>query len=215
MINVDRSIVPVPTIRKNYTEQVELYEVLGKIFLNKCYLCETYEPNPTCFEIEHFIPHKGDLKLKYQWENIYLACGEPCNSYKGTILDLLDPCNPAHDVERSIIYEVTPVEHEPHFYALEEQNPTIVNTCNLLENIHNGHHEKSKGKTSSLRNAIKRRVTELKNEMLAHYRAKESSKSVDRQRAEQRIRKIVSRKSPYTMLMRSIAKEHGFDYLFD
>ena len=90
----------------------------------------------------------------------------------------------------------------------------IVNTRELLDKIHNTHNKDDKGETTSLRHAIRRRATELIWAMRDYFRAKDRNNDIEMQRAEQKIKDIVSRSAPYTMLMRSLAKD-DFDNLFD
>ena len=107
-------------------------------------------------------------------------------------------------------------ENDIIHFAIIENPPvalkTIQNTCDLLEKIHNGHDEKSIKKTAELRLNIRNKATTLVNAIVAYYRA-ENKDSVAQQKAIKTIKKIVSRQSAYTMLMRSIA--YGFEDLFD
>jgi len=212
MVNLDRKKVEIPPIKKNYAIP-EVYEQLGIMQHNKCYLCETKEFSPDNFHIEHFIPHQNNETLKYDWDNLFLACGDTCNYYKGTITDILNPCN--EDVENLIHYELSYIDHIPEFYSADESNSKILNTCHLLNKIHNGNNEKSKLKTASLRNAIDRRAKELLIAIKSFYKATTESNEIEKQKAKNKIEKIVSRNAPYTMLMRSIARKDNFEYLFD
>lgn len=45
------------------TENVN--QALKEIFHGKCYICENKEA--TSYQIEHLVPHHGDIKLKYDW----------------------------------------------------------------------------------------------------------------------------------------------------
>lgn len=68
-------------------------------FHGKCYLCEDAEPQP---EIEHFEPHKGNLAMQFDWNNLFYACRH-CNSIKGAhFWPLLNCTNPADKVWDSI-----------------------------------------------------------------------------------------------------------------
>jgi uncharacterized protein (TIGR02646 family) len=48
-------------------------------FHNKCYLCE--DKGITSINVEHFIPHRGDKNLMYDWDNLFYSCGH-CNNTK-------------------------------------------------------------------------------------------------------------------------------------
>ena len=53
------------TGRSYNTEHVN--QALREVFHGKCYICENKEA--TSYQIEHLIPHRGDKKLKYDWNN--------------------------------------------------------------------------------------------------------------------------------------------------
>lgn len=58
----------------------EVVIALQETFHNKCYICEN--KNATKWEVEHLIPPSGNLDLKFEWENLFWACGH-CNHIKG------------------------------------------------------------------------------------------------------------------------------------
>ena len=47
----------------------DVFERTKTDFKNKCYICENKEP--ITINIEHFRPHKGDKKLKFDWNNLF------------------------------------------------------------------------------------------------------------------------------------------------
>lgn len=59
------------------TEHVN--QALREVFHGKCYICENKEA--TSYQIEHLIPHRGDKKLKYDWNNLFWVCAH-CNNIK-------------------------------------------------------------------------------------------------------------------------------------
>ena len=46
----------------------EVNVALYENFYGKCYICENKEA--TSYQIEHFVPHRGDDELKYNWNNL-------------------------------------------------------------------------------------------------------------------------------------------------
>jgi len=219
MINFDRTKAQAPTINKNYkTEQV--YDALEIVFGNKCYLCGTWQPDPRNFDIEHFKAHRNDPFLKYLWINLYLACGGTCNQYKSDA-KILDPCNPDEDVEILIIYEYifTAQKIILRFHPKDPNNQKVVNTCNLLDKIHNGSDPKSVRKTAALRLAIRERAEQLYKTIIKYYRSGREGNKFEEAKALHEIKQICSRYSPYTMLMRTITtenmKEKDLQNLFD
>ena len=75
--------------RKSYND-ADVFAALSKIFNNKCYICELQDLQDGV--VEHLIPHKENLDLKFDWENLFLACYR-CNLiknkniYDGKIID--------------------------------------------------------------------------------------------------------------------------------
>lgn len=57
----------------------DVVEQLKTDFYDKCYICELKGLQDP--EIEHLIPHKGNLDLKFDWDNLFWSCGH-CNSIK-------------------------------------------------------------------------------------------------------------------------------------
>ena len=59
------------------TENVN--KALKEVFYGKCYICEN--KNATSYQIEHLIPHRKDVELKYDWNNLFWSCAH-CNNIK-------------------------------------------------------------------------------------------------------------------------------------
>lgn len=96
MFNVIRTYPEPPSIAKNEYNKEDVLKRLRPMFFDKCYLCERDEIQDV--EVEHFIPHKKDKALKYNWENLYYSCSR-CNSIKSsTHINLLDCANRFYDV---------------------------------------------------------------------------------------------------------------------
>lgn len=66
-----------------------VFQLLVQDSCGKCYICE--DSLHTAPNVEHRIPHKGDLSLQYDWHNLFLACSH-CNAVKSTKYDgIIDP----------------------------------------------------------------------------------------------------------------------------
>ena len=57
----------------------EVNHALYEIFHGKCYLCENKESSS--YQIEHLKAHKGNIDLKYSWNNLFWVCAH-CNNIK-------------------------------------------------------------------------------------------------------------------------------------
>ncbi|MBH2581743.1 HNH endonuclease [Serratia marcescens] len=86
---------------KSYREK-DVIEALAADFHNKCYICEVKDP--LVLNVEHFRPHGDDVKLKYDWENLFFACGR-CNNIKGARF------NEIHDCTRKDVDVLMAVKH--------------------------------------------------------------------------------------------------------
>lgn len=76
-------------------------ERLKNDFKNKCYLCE--DKGIRKIEIEHFAPHQGDIDLKFDWHNLFFACGH-CNNTKIAKYDDILNCTLENEIEAKIKY---------------------------------------------------------------------------------------------------------------
>ncbi|WP_419240550.1 HNH endonuclease [Photobacterium leiognathi] len=87
-------------LEKKIYNSPEVVERLEQMFHGKCYLCEKADLQAP--EIEHFEPHEGNPKLKYDWNNLYYSCAR-CNSIKSNRhRNLVDCCSDNIDVVRAI-----------------------------------------------------------------------------------------------------------------
>ena len=89
-IDTDRARAAVKSLEKAKASNgsyntPEVNKALAEMFHGKCYICENKQI--TSYQIEHLIPHRGNLELKYDWNNLFLACAH-CNNTK---LDKFDP----------------------------------------------------------------------------------------------------------------------------
>ncbi len=195
MINVIRD-TPAPlslAAQKEYRNQ-EVLEALFNVFREKCYLTERKFDSMNEMEIDHFIPQNDPSKPIYEWKNLY-AIHEKANKQKPKSIPIggyLDPCAPNEDVEREIIYKVE-FGGNALFKARDEDNIKAVNTVSLLNHVHR-----------DLKQAISNRHHEVVNAVAGWYHARQEGDQDKELEQELLLRKLLSRDSSYTMLMRSI-----------
>jgi hypothetical protein len=112
----------------------DVFDTLKSDFCCKCYLCEDAEV--TVPNVEHFEPHKGNLDKKYDWHNLFYACGH-CNNLKQHLFWPLLNCTDKEEriweaVEiRFVPFPKPTVEIIAHPQSGKEKECT--NTCRLLE----------------------------------------------------------------------------------
>lgn len=128
---------------------------LAKDFKNKCYLCE--DKTATSINVEHFIAHQGDINLKFDWQNLFYACGH-CNNVKLAKYNALLNCTTDKAIEQKIRYSIKSFPKElPQFSALNDASNTQ-HTVELLQAIFNGTTDLKKLESANLR---KKLLTEI------------------------------------------------------
>ena len=138
---------------------------LAEDFKNKCYLCE--DKTSTTINVEHFVAHQGDKMLKFQWANLFYACGH-CNNIKLDKYNTLLNCTTDSTIETKIRYDINPFPKElPQFGAIDDSENTQ-QTVELLSAIFNGTTPLKKLESANLR---KKLLTEINlfRQVLEHY----------------------------------------------
>ena len=98
MVKIERTPTPPASLaieKAKASGKYNLDDVVTQLhadFHGKCYLCEQNELQS--IEVEHLIPHHGDVDLKFDWNNLFYSCSH-CNSVKNRAQyehDILDCC---------------------------------------------------------------------------------------------------------------------------
>lgn len=174
MINVEKSQPEPDCLAKEKKKTSGSYlcgEVLPRLqtdFYNKCYLCE--QVAPTSINVEHFIAHKGDVNLKFDWNNLFYACRH-CNGTKhASSGPFLDVTNSTHLVDSWIRYDINPFPKEkPKLKAINGSTETI-ETVKLLNKIYNGDHTKTKElESANLRQALIEEICDFQKILIEYY----------------------------------------------
>lgn len=136
MVKIKKSKLPPETVirsEKDYRSG-NVITILQKDFHNKCYLCEM--KNATSINVEHLRPCKNNEELKYNWENLFYACGH-CNKIKGSQYEHMIDCT-KDDPERYIVLKF---QSHPKKYVEVLNGPEISENeeiRELLGKIYNG-----------------------------------------------------------------------------
>jgi len=97
-----RPLPPGITIKsENDYRKGMLFDILVEDCHSKCYICED---KPTTINVEHRIAHRNDPALKFDWDNLFIACGH-CNNIKLIgFNNILDPtkCDPEEHIALSV-----------------------------------------------------------------------------------------------------------------
>ena len=147
----------------------DVIERLHADFFGKCYICENAPL--TSVNVEHFVPHREDRDRKFDWDNLFLACGH-CNNTKQTrsefnsILKCTDWNDP---IIASIRCDFEPWPKErPRFVALVDDERTR-NTANLLNDVFNGNTPIKEIESNSLRDLLLEEMKEFQALLLAFF----------------------------------------------
>ncbi|MFN0050250.1 MAG: hypothetical protein ACKVOU_14090 [Cytophagales bacterium] len=112
-------------------------EALKNDFKNKCYICEDKEPHS--INTEHFKPHKGNIDLKFDWNNLFFCCSH-CNNNKlaKPIFDEILNCTSEKAIDTKIKYFINPFPKEKALISPIEDSIKVNNTVTLLNEVYNG-----------------------------------------------------------------------------
>jgi len=148
MVKLRKSLLPsgVKINSENDYREGKVFHILAKDCYDKCYICED---KPISINVEHRVSHRGDKKLKYNWDNLFLACGH-CNNIKLDKYDnILNPtnCDPEEHISLSI--EITgKLIDRVQVKSLKKDESTLI-TAKLLERVYNGGTTDIKNKEAS------------------------------------------------------------------
>jgi hypothetical protein len=203
----DRKNAKKPECSASY-RNVDLFEAFDRDFFAKCYLTEKRYVNSWTMDVEHFKAKAFEQQpeLKYEWTNLYPADHDanmvkPRKEPEG---GYLDPCN--DNVEKELLYTLG-VDGFTSFKAADVSNIKACNTAILLDKIHNGNDFESNKKTATLRQEIFKKEKTILNTIIEWKGAKDPQ---DKFEAEVKLKTLLSRKSSFTMLMRSLSSVRRF-----
>ncbi|MFT4637147.1 MAG: hypothetical protein ACI8T1_000456 [Verrucomicrobiales bacterium] len=179
-------------------------EQLRSDFHGKCYIFENTEN--TTLNVEHRIPHEGDSDLKFDWTNLYWACGH-CNNIKGNRFQpMLDCTDPHVDILSHIEYIPIrfPREH-PTFKTLKE-SAEATNTVNFLNAVFNGTTILKSMEADSLRRILLREIKDFQDELIQYYEGENKIGVQERAMVRSRIERHLEAASPFAAFKRCIIR---------
>ncbi|MDR0546025.1 MAG: HNH endonuclease [Dysgonamonadaceae bacterium] len=171
-------------------------------FKNKCYLCEYQQPS---IQIEHFVAHKGNIDLKFDWNNLFFACGHCNNTKSDKYNDILNCTNKMHDVENRLKYIFIAFPKEEVKIESLEKSPTTENTKNLLLAVYNGTTFQKKLEAGNLKTILRQEIETFTN-LLTYYQ--EISNTKEQQECLDKIKFHISSSSNFTAFKRWIIKNN-------
>ncbi|MEK7432933.1 MAG: CDK5 domain-containing protein [Cyanobacteriota bacterium] len=195
--------------KKKVSGKYNLNDVLERLntdFKNKCYICETKEP--TSINVEHFKPHKENIDLKFDWNNLFFCCGH-CNNTKlaKPEFDNILNCTESNNVEIKIKYHINPYPKEKaNFLALENKDE-INNTVKLLDQVYNGTTVLKLLESSNMRNNLLKEIIEFQNFLIKYADEEEFE---EKEKFKKAIIKHLKPSSSFTAFKRWIIRNNDF-----
>lgn len=204
MINIERSEqAPLSLADQKSYRGNDVLDELYKTLRKKCYLTEQVFNSPKEMEVDHFTTQKENGKLLYDWTNLYPIDNKANKKRPKTTPSggYLDPCSLDDDVEKDIIY-VVEFGGNALFKPRDTFNQKAVNTAELLNHVHR-----------DLKQNIRDKHHEVVHAVAEWYHARNTKNVSEEYEKELLLRKLLSRDSHFTMLMRAIrvVPNHFFD----
>jgi uncharacterized protein (TIGR02646 family) len=147
----------------------DVLHTIKKDFHNKCYICE--QRQPTTINVEHFIPHRGNRDLEFDWDNLFYACGH-CNNIKsdrGIYDNILNVTIESHEVDKKIRYHINPYPKEKAVFQAIENSEIVNNTVTLLDAVYNGTTTLKKIEAGNLRDNLLKEIRLFQDWLCKYY----------------------------------------------
>ena len=152
----------------------EVNAALREMFHGKCYICENKQI--TSYQIEHLVSHRGNADLKYDWNNLFLACAH-CNNTK---LDKYEPiidCT-KENVEALIAFRRTGYfgTDEKLLFEKLDDRIEVENTIKLLQEVYYGSTPQKKMESTILRRMLRKELSAFKEYVREYHDAEDEEK---------------------------------------
>lgn len=186
----------------------DVLALLDEYFHSKCYLTEQRAIESVWeFEIDHFYPKNEFPTLKYEWKNLYPITSDANKMRPKEMPEggYLDPCEDNDDVEKEILYDLDDMGKRINFAAIDKSNLKAINTAKLLDEVHNGtgKDKNVKQKTAGIREMIREKYTMVTHAVIEWQAAERKGDRQEIFHTENKLKDLLSRKSSFTMLIRS------------
>lgn len=190
--------------RQNPSGDYNLDSVLIQLmsdFSGRCYLCES---QPQDINIEHLIPHGGQIGHRLMWSNLFLCCSR-CNNIKGELVGVLD-CTVDPDVETKLHYAVRrSFREEFEIRAMDTNDRSAVITAQLLNDIFNS---QSTNKALS-GNSLRRQIVSMMAKLFALINSYDEPNvsPADREKDLRAIKELLSVNSIFASFLRCAVRD--------
>lgn len=163
-------------------------------FFNKCYICEALAPSS--IDIEHLISHRGDLNLKFDWKNLFLACSH-CNSCKQHWYDdILDCTDFSTVITDCIQFEINPFPKERTKITALQSDSVVTKTVRLLDKVYNGKTKKQKLQADNIRTRLIKEILKFSKLLNKYY--KSGLSHIEKNKIRTEIERMLSPETAFT-----------------
>lgn len=211
-INTDKAKAAVKSLErakasKGSYNTPEVNAALAEMFCGKCYICENKD-RISSYQIEHLRPHGKNETLKYDWNNLFWACGH-CNNIKSGRYNPILDCSQV-EVERKIAFRKEGCfgGDERYVFTALEMNEEINNTIQLLYAVYYGNTPQKRMEAVNIRRALRSDLSNFKNLVRAYYEVEEYEKEDIREA----IRKEVGQSAAFAAFKRWLLWDHREAY---
>ena len=184
----------------------EVNAALKEMFHGKCYICENKQI--TSYQIEHLIPHRGNIELKYDWNNLFLACAH-CNNTK------LDKFDPIIDCTKENVEELIAFRRKGYFgtdekliFDMLDSGIETQNTVKLLQEVYYGSTPQKKMEAKIIRRNLRKELSEFK-EYVREYKEAEDEEKDD---LECLLQQQLKDSSPFVAFKRWLIRDNKESY---
>lgn len=191
---------------ENYRSQDVIFSIRDD-FHNKCYICEDYAPST--INVEHFLPHRGNRDLMFDWTNLFYACGHCNNSKLAAYDNILNCTDKSHKVLDWIQFSINPYPKENVIILPKNNDVKVLNTVELLLKIYNGEHTGLKTvEGENIRERLINEMVKFTNKLKKYNKPAISIK--DKEHYRKKIQEMLSIKSPFTAFKVWVVKGNSY-----
>lgn len=184
----------------------EVNAALKEMFHGKCYICENKQI--ISYHIEHLNPHRGNKELKYDWNNLFLACAH-CNNTKS------DRFDPIIDCTKQNVEEMIAFRKEGYFgcdekliFDMLDCSLETKNTIRLLHEVYYGSTPQKKMEATILRRTLRKELSKFK-EYVREYKEAEDEEKKD---LECLLQQQLKDSSPFVSFKRWLIRDNKEAY---
>ncbi len=189
-------------------------EKLKNDFHNKCYICE--QKAPTTINVEHFVAHQGDKDLKFDWNNLFWACGH-CNNIKlAKFNDILNCTVKSELIETKLKYKPIFFPKEIVYIEALDSDLKTQNTQKLLTLVYNGSTEFKHIQAENIKRLLRNEINDFRAALEGYFEYENDNEQKDYFLHQIKLR--LSKSSAFTafkqwIIRDNVALEEEFGHL--